>query len=135
MTERRNFSSGAPWEATIGYSRAVRVGPLVEVAGTVAVDAAGQVVAPADPYGQAAFILEKIEKVLRQAGCSRSDVVRTRIYLVDVADWQEVGRAHGEFFRGINPASTMLAVKALIGQEYRVEIECTAVLGEHAPLA
>src|SRR5436309_5503166 len=104
--ERQNIASGAKWEPIVGYSRVVRVGPSVAVAGTAAVDERGQVVAPKDAYGQAVYVLRKIESALTRAGARLDHVVRTRIFLTDVDDWQAVGRAHSEFFRDIRPVTT-----------------------------
>ena len=128
MSKRLNISSGAKWEDVVGYSRAVRVGNVVEVAGTAAVDENGQVVGGNDPYQQTMFILSKIETALRQAGAALDDVVRTRIFVTDIAQWEAVGRAHGMYFKEIKPAATMVEVKALISPELLVEIEATAVL-------
>jgi enamine deaminase RidA (YjgF/YER057c/UK114 family) len=128
MDKRQNISSGAPWEAIVGYSRAVRIGNVVEVAGTTAVDEAGNVVGLDSPGEQTRFILTKIEKALQAAGASLVDVVRTRMFVTDIARWEEVGRAHGEFFRTVKPAATMVEVKALISPELLVEIEATALL-------
>lgn len=127
--DRQNISSGAPWEATVGYSRAVRVGSFVYVAGTTAVDENGQVVGPGDAYQQAVFILQKIEKALLEAGAHLSDVVRTRMFVVDVADWPEIGRAHGQYFGDVRPAATLVEVARLIEPELLVEIEVDAVIG------
>jgi enamine deaminase RidA (YjgF/YER057c/UK114 family) len=124
---RQNISSGTPWETRYGYSRAVRVGNLIEVAGTVAADENGNVVG-ANAYEQTKFIFTKIEKALAEAGASLKDVVRTRMFLTDVAFIDEVGRAHGEVFRDIRPASTALQISALINPEMLVEIEVTAIL-------
>ena len=126
--DRINISSGAPWESVVGYSRAVRVGSTVEVAGTTAVDEQGNVVGPNDPYAQARYALQKIERALIAAGATLQDVTRTRIYVVDIGHWQEIGRAHGEFFRDIRPASTMVEVRRLIDPALLVEIEATAQL-------
>jgi enamine deaminase RidA (YjgF/YER057c/UK114 family) len=123
-----NISSGAQWEEIVGYSRAVRIGNLVEVAGTTAVDENGQVVGAGDPYAQARFALGKIERALKQAGASLEDVIRTRLFVTDIHAWEEVGRAHGEFFRAIKPAATLVQVSALISPELLVEIEATAVI-------
>lgn len=128
MQERFNVASGAPWEEIVGYSRAVRLGNVIEVAGTTAVDEQGAVVGPDDPYEQTRFILTKIDRALQAAGASLADVVRTRIFVTDIGRWEAVGRAHGDFFRAIKPAATMVEVKALISPELLVEIEATALL-------
>lgn len=128
MNKRLNISSGAKWEDIVGYSRAVRVGNTVEVAGTTAVDERGETVGVNNPYEQTKFILAKIEKALIQAGASMKDVVRTRMFVTDISKWEEIGRAHGEFFREIKPAASMIEVKGLINPELLVEIEVTAVL-------
>ncbi|MCL4266295.1 MAG: RidA family protein [Anaerolineae bacterium] len=125
--ERQNISSGAPWEGTVGYSRAVRVGPWVVVAGTTAVDEEGQTVCPGDPYGQTRYILQKIERALKEAGANLNDVVRTRMFVTQIGDWQEIGRAHGDCFAAIRPAATMVEVNRLISPELLVEIEVDAV--------
>jgi enamine deaminase RidA (YjgF/YER057c/UK114 family) len=124
--ERINYPSGAKWEAIVGYSRAVQVGDHIEVAGTVATDENG-VVGKGDPYKQTQFILGKIGKVLADAGFSMSDVVRTRIFVTDISRWEDVGRAHGEFFKDIRPVTSMVEVSALIDPDYLVEIEVTAI--------
>lgn len=130
--DRQNISSGAPWEAMVGYSRAVRIGPFVYVAGTTAVDENGQVVGDSDAYQQTVFILKKIEKALLEAGAHLSDVVRTRMFVVDVVDWPEIGRAHGECFGNVRPAATLVEVARLIEPELLVEIEADAVIGASA---
>lgn len=127
MTKRQNISSNAPWENSIGYSRAVKIGNFIEVAGTVASDE-GQLVGKDDPYAQTCFILQKIEKALLEGGASLEDVVRTRIYITDLKHWPEIGKAHGEFFSKIKPASTMVVVTALISSDFLVEIEASAIL-------
>jgi enamine deaminase RidA (YjgF/YER057c/UK114 family) len=124
--DRINYSSGAKWEDIVGYSRAVQVGDHLEVAGTVATDDKG-VVGKGDPYKQTQFILNKIEKVLQQAGFSMKDVVRTRMFVTDISRWEEIGKAHGEFFREIKPVTSMVEVSALIDPDYLVEIEVTAI--------
>lgn len=128
MTGRQNISSGTKWEGFAGYSRAVRVGNVVEVAGTVAVDETGGVVGGGSPYEQARFIFSKIEKALNEAGATLGDVVRTRMFVIDISRWEEVARAHGEVFQEIRPAATMVEVSALIEPELLVEIEASAVI-------
>jgi len=129
MEKRISVTSGTPWEDKIGYSRAVRIGKLIEVSGTAAVDR-DKIIAPGDPYKQAKFIIQKIEKALNEAGGSLNDVVRTRIYVTNIKDWDSVGRAHGEFFKNIKPVTTMVEVKSLIDPNFVVEIEATAYLKE-----
>ena len=130
MEKRLNISSGTHWEDKIGYSRAVKIGKLIEVSGTAAIDRE-RIVAPGDPYQQTRFIIQKIEKALEDAGASLNDVVRTRIYVTNIKDWDAVGRAHGEFFKNIKPVTTMVEVKSLIDPNFVVEIEATAYLGEN----
>jgi enamine deaminase RidA (YjgF/YER057c/UK114 family) len=128
MTKRQNISSGAKWEEIAGYSRAVRIGNRIEVAGTTAVDGLGNIVGVNDPYQQTKFILEKIEKALHEAGASMNDVVRTRMFVTDISQWQAVSLAHGEVFKDIRPAATMVEIQRLIEPEMLVEIEVTAVI-------
>lgn len=128
MDQRTNISSGAKWEDIVGYSRAVRVGNIIEVAGTTSVDERGEVVGLNDPYEQTKYIFQKIEKALAEAGASLKDVTRTRMFVTDISRWEEIGRAHGEYFRGIKPAASMIEVKRLISPELLVEIEVTAVI-------
>jgi len=128
MRNRMKVSTGTEWEDYVGYSRAIRIGSTIEVSGTIAVDENGSVVGRDDAYAQAVYILNKIGAALEEADGSLEDIVRTRIYVTDIRNWELVGKAHGSFFGDIKPASTMVQVSALIGPEYLVEIEATAVL-------
>ncbi|GAB3510874.1 RidA family protein [Emticicia fontis] len=125
---RINISTGAKWEDIVGYSRAVKIGNLIEVTGTVATDNSGELVGKNDIYIQTKFIILKAEKVLEQLGAGLKDVIRTRIFTTDISQWEAIGRAHGECFRTIKPCATMVEVSALIEKDYLVEIEFTAVL-------
>ena len=125
--ERQNISSGTPWETIVGYSRAVRVGPYVHVAGTTAVDENGRTQHPGDPYGQTKYILNKIKRALEEAGATMSDVVRTRLFVTDIGQWEKIGRAHGEFFAEVRPAATIVEVRNLISPDLLVEIEVDAI--------
>jgi enamine deaminase RidA (YjgF/YER057c/UK114 family) len=124
---RKQTGSGSPWEDVVGYSRAVRVGNIIEVAGTTAMDG-DLLIGIGDAYQQTKFIFTKIEKALNQLGASLTDVVRTRMFVTDIAQWQEIGRAHGEFFATIKPVATMVEVARLINDDLLVEIEVTAIL-------
>lgn len=126
--ERQNFSSGSKWEDIVGYSRAVKVGNVIEVTGTVAVGDDGKVVGKNNAYEQTRFIYQKIEKVLHQAGATMKDVVRARMFVTDIALWEEYGRGHSEFFKQIKPCNTMVEVSALIEPDFLIEIEVTAIL-------
>jgi len=126
--ERTNYSSGAKWEEIVGYSRAVKTGNTIEVTGTVAVDENGQTVGKDNAYEQTKFIIGKIEKILKQAGASLEDVVRTRMFVTDISRWEEYGKAHGEFFKDIRPCTSMIEVKGLIEPQYLIEIEARAVI-------
>jgi len=126
--ERINYSSGAKWEDIVGYSRAVKIGNLIEVTGTVSVDENSMLIGKDDAYAQTKYIIEKIERVLQNAGSSLNDVVRTRMFVTDIARWEEYGKAHGEFFKDIKPCTSMIEVKGLIAPEYLIEIEATAII-------
>ena len=126
--ERINYSSGAVWEEIVGYSRAIQVGNIIEVAGTTAMD--GDVlIGKDDLYAQTVFIFKKIEKALNEAGATLNDVVRTRMFVTDISNWEAAGKAHGEFFKDIKPVATMVEVSNLINKDLLIEIEVTAILG------
>lgn len=131
--KRQNISSNTVWEDIAGYSRAVRLGNFVCVSGTTATDEAGHLVGAGDTYAQSVFILAKIEKTLLAAGASLTDVVRTRIYVTDISNWEQAAKAHAEFFSDIRPANTLVEVSGLVGEGYLVEIEADALLREGQP--
>ena len=128
LSDRSNYSSGAPWESIAGYSRAVRVGNIIEVAGTTAVDTEGQVVGAGDISKQTDYIFNKIRNALNDAGSKMSDVIRTRMYLTDINGWETVARVHGDIFSDIKPVSTLVEVSGLIDEELLIEIEVSAVV-------
>ena len=127
MLKRKNISSGAKWEDIVSYSRACRIGNIIEVAGTTSVDG-DKIIGEKDAYMQACFIFKKIEKALKEAGAEMKDVIRTRMFVSDISKWEEIGKAHEEVFRNIKPVTTMVEIKALINPLLLVEIEVTAVI-------
>ncbi len=126
--QRTNYSSGAKWEEIVGYSRAVRIGNVIEITGTVAVNNEGKTVGIGNAYEQTIFIIQKIESTLIKAGATLNDVIRTRMFVTDISKWEEYGKAHGLFFKNIKPCTTMVEIKRLIEPQYLIEIEATAII-------